>query len=64
MDEFKCHPNHVNKMRKHYNQILFELYHSNLMSQIVKEISGKDVYLLPPNPDGALQILEGNYGIN
>jgi hypothetical protein len=63
-DEFKCHANHMNKLRKHYNIILCELYYSNIMSDIVEEIGGQKVFLLPPDDATAHQILNSNYSVN
>lgn len=63
-DEFKCHANHMNKLRKHYNIILWEMYHSNLMSDIIEEISGNKLTTLPFDINVANAILESNYAIN
>ncbi len=63
-DEFKSHANHMNKLRKHYNIILWEMYQSNLLSDIVEQICGQPLYLNPIDPNVANAILEGNYGIN
>lgn len=63
-DEFKCHANHMNKLRKHYNIILWEMYHGNLMSDIVEEISGHRLNMLPFEQNVANTILDNNYAIN
>lgn len=39
-DEFKCHANYVNFMRKHYVIMFQQLAHSDLLSDILSEIHG------------------------
>jgi hypothetical protein len=63
-DEFKCHANHMNKLRKHYNRILWEMYHSDLMADIIEQISGKKLTTLNVEPHVAAQILENDYAVN
>ena len=63
-DEFKCHANHMNKLRKHYNRILWEMYHSDLMANIVEQISGLKLQTLPFDSNVADAILESDYAIN
>lgn len=63
-DEFKCHPNFVNSMRKHYNRILWEMYHSNLLADIVYQISGERLEVNEFDQDIADQILDADYPIN
>lgn len=63
-DEFKCHPNHMNKLRRHYNRILWELYHSTLIADIIYEATGVEIELEPTNAEVAAKILESNYAIN
>lgn len=63
-DEFKCSPVHMNTLRKHYNRILWELYHSTLIADIIKEATGVIVELEPVDDDVAALILESNYAIN
>lgn len=63
-DEFKCHANYMNILRKHYNIILWEMYHSNLLADIIKQISGLDLQVQPFNQQIADEILDANYPIN
>jgi len=63
-DEFKCLANNVHCMRKHYNRILWELYHSNLLFNIVEQITGKKYAMPAFEQTVADSILENNYAIN
>ncbi len=42
-DEFKCHPNYCNDMRQHYIDIFAEMADSNILNDIVKQITGSTV---------------------
>ncbi|WNV49505.1 hypothetical protein [Pseudomonas phage L15] len=42
-DEFKCHPNFCNEMRQHYINIFAELADSNVLDDIVHQITGSHV---------------------
>ncbi|WP_217478304.1 hypothetical protein, partial [Staphylococcus aureus] len=42
-DEFKCHPNFCNEMRQHYINIFAELADSNILDDIVHQITGSHV---------------------
>lgn len=37
-DEFKCHPNHMNRMREMYVEIMAELAESNIMQEIISQV--------------------------
>ena len=54
----------MNKLRKHYNRILWEMYHSDLMANIVEQISGLKLQTLPFDSNVADAILESDYAIN
>lgn len=41
-DEFKCHPNNMNHLRQHYINIFAELADSELLSDILSQIHGKN----------------------
>lgn len=45
-DEFKCHPNHMNTLRKVYMTILAELADSSVGSRIIQEVRGDETYVL------------------
>lgn len=42
-DEFKCHPNFCNDMRQHYIDIFAEMADSNIIDDIVNQITGSHV---------------------
>lgn len=42
-DEFKCHPNYCNDMRQHYINIFAEMADSNLLDDVVHQITGSHV---------------------
>lgn len=46
-DEFKCHPNNMNQLRKHYISIFAELSRTNLLADILAQIHGVPTYNLP-----------------
>ena len=64
LDEFKSHPNYMNQLRKHYNKILQEMYYSDLLVDIVKQISGLTLQVNEVNESVADKILDANYPIN
>jgi len=64
LDEFKCHANYVNSMRKHYNRLLWEFYHSNLLADLIYQISGLTLTVNDFDQDVADQILDADYPIN
>jgi hypothetical protein len=63
-DEFRCHANNVEYMRQHYNEILWDLYNSDLLMDIVYQLTGKQYKNWEHSPEVAKQILQGNYSIN
>lgn len=40
-DEFKCHPNNCNQMRRHYNEIFAELAESTILEDIFMQVCGR-----------------------
>lgn len=40
LDEFKCHPNHMNHLRQQYINIFAELAESRLLDDILSQIHG------------------------
>jgi len=42
-DEFKCHPNHVNRLRYWYKEILAEIAESKILEQILSDVHGTPV---------------------
>ena len=63
-DEFKCLANHVQHMREHYNRILWELYHSELLFDLIEQISDKRFATPEYDESVANAILINNYAIN
>lgn len=62
-DEFKCHPNNMNHLRRHYRDILKDMANADLLSDIFSQIYGqKGTYpkLMPNLADHIVC----NYGIN
>lgn len=39
-DEFKCHPNHMNHLRKHYREVFAQLAESEILSDIFSQMHG------------------------
>jgi hypothetical protein len=63
-DNFKCHPNYGNDVRKQYNIILAEINESNLLQFIVTNILNKKI---PVRKDGKIRkdnILNSNYALS
>jgi hypothetical protein len=63
-DEFKCHANNVQRMREQYNRIMWDLYHSDLLYDIIEQISGKRYDNYPFEQNVADAILDADYPIN
>jgi len=63
-DAFKCLPNYVQYMRETYNRILWDMYNSDLLMDIVHQITGTKYDNFPHEEDVAIQILQNNYAIN
>ncbi len=40
LDEFKCHPNHMNHLRQQYINVFADLAESNILSDILSQIHG------------------------
>lgn len=60
-DEFKCSPNHMNQLRKHYIEIFAELADSNLMEDILNQIHGSNETLQKHTPNLSEKIRQSNY---
>lgn len=61
-DEFKCHPNHMNHLRRQYRDVLRALARSNILDMILTAIHGTPVKYqkLSNNLD---QFIVSNYGL-
>jgi hypothetical protein len=61
-DEFKCHPNHVNRMRRHYQFVLAEMADSCMAEQIISEVRMDPGYVLNKfSTDLGDEIMKGEY---
>ncbi len=65
-DEFKCHPNNCNQMRKHYVSILADLARGHALEDVFKQITGHVPFYnnAMDGNDLARMILESNYAIS
>lgn len=62
-DDFKCHPNNMNHLRKHYRQILAELAVSNVLDDILSQLYGYPVQFVKQGPCIADKIANSNYAL-
>lgn len=62
-DCFRCHPNYCNDMRRQYNQILYELACSDVMSFIASQIAGYRI-ISSKLGDIAPVIRDSNYALS
>ena len=64
-DDFKTHPNNLNDMRKHYNEILANLCEGRLFASILHDIADIDMPTTMPVGDRQLAdvIRQANYAI-
>lgn len=42
-DDFKCHPNYMNFLRKHYRNILAEIAESNMLNDLLSQLYGTPI---------------------
>jgi hypothetical protein len=63
-DEFKCSPKHMSHLRKHYNEILFELYHSDIICDIYHQLTGDELELDPIDHAVAALVRSNSYAVN
>lgn len=63
-DEFKCSPNHVERMRKVYNSIIAELYKSPWLFCVIEDLTGQSYEWSDPiDEDIYQQLLNAEYAI-
>ncbi|AYA64302.1 DNA-directed RNA polymerase [Alteromonas sp. RKMC-009] len=62
-DEFKCHANHMNRLRMYYRDIFAELSASDLLEDILSQIHGVK-YKLPKLGNITNQIKQCNYALS
>ncbi|CAL9962666.1 hypothetical protein VPHD292_0080 [Vibrio phage D292] len=64
MDAFKFSPQHAERARRHYNDIMAELYESPWLLNVIEDLTG-DVYVwdVPTDPKITEAIRNNNYSI-
>lgn len=62
-DDFKCHPNHMNQLRFHYKEILADLADSQIISDILSQIYGKQGTFPKLTNDLSKDIRNSNYAL-
>jgi len=62
-DEFKCHPNNMNHLRKHYNQIMVQINQGRIMEDILTQLNGVPT-TIQRDMDLTQYIEVANYPIN
>ena len=66
LDEFMCLPNHVNRMKYWYQELLVEAYKGTWWSNTYSKLVGEDHSYLDdePRPEIIQAIREAQYAIN
>lgn len=62
-DEFKCHANHMNQLRKHYRDIMAELADSTILDDIFSTILGQQITYTKLSGNLAQVIRQSNYAL-
>lgn len=62
-DEFKCHANHMNHLRKHYRNILAELAESLLLDDLLSQLYHQDVRYPKLSRNLGSMIRNSNYAL-
>lgn len=62
-DDFKCHPNNMNVLRNQYARIMMELHMSQIMENILTQITGK-TYPQFRKATFDKEIMDGDYGLS
>lgn len=63
-DSFGCHPNYGNDVRQQYNNLLAELWESNLLNYILTRITGKKHSILRANKKYAQEVRNAEYALS
>ena len=61
---FRVLPNYGNDLRRQYNQLLAEVYRSDLLAFLVSQIVKRKVPVTKLDPDLWKDILEANYALS
>ena len=62
-DEYKCHPNNMNHLRRHYRDVLAELADANLMEDILSQLLGIKGTFTKLSDDLGTYIRQSNYSL-
>lgn len=63
-DEFTCHPNNMNALRRHYRDILADLADSTILDDLLSQLYGEPVSYYKATPDLGERIrAEANYAL-
>ena len=62
-DEFKCSPNNMNHLRKHYKNILADLAESEILNDIVNQITGRPSSIAKKSYTLGEKIRKSNYAL-
>ena len=63
-DCWRCLPNYGNDLRRQYNQLLAEVYRSDLLAFLVSQIVKRRITVSKIDPDMFGDILETNYALS
>ena len=64
LDEFTCHPNYMNWVRKTYMEIMAEISDSTLIDDILSKLYGKPIRIKKMSSSISEEILKGEYALN
>lgn len=62
-DQFSCHANHMNHLRKHYRNILAEIADSNLLDDLLTQLYGRPASFVKKSTDLSKHIYNSNYAL-
>lgn len=62
-DSFACHPNHVQRLREQYNEVLVTLYESDILSDLLSQLYQDDASVNVGEKNLSDIIRNSNYGI-
>ena len=63
-DSFWAHPNHMNKVRQNYLDIMIEIVKSTMLVDILKEITGKNGSITRLDPNMAKKMQHAEYALS
>jgi len=63
-DEFKCHPNNMQRLRETYRDMFCELADSELLSDLLSQVRGYHVHINKFEPNLSTYIANSNYALS